>query len=169
MTREIWTGNYDKALPVSVQDFDLSAVLPAVFYMFRFGHRRGKGKFLETFGSNTGTAKERRQAATIERVASKLAENNKFRGFEGEAEQAILGDLLLASVWRMPNARLAERNRSSELRRPITWRAGWIFPISGKPSLCPRNDRGDAGQSERRLRPAEPRRGSNVVRRWQRI
>ena len=38
MTREIWTGNYEKALPISVQDFDLSAVLPAVFYMFRFGH-----------------------------------------------------------------------------------------------------------------------------------
>jgi hypothetical protein len=33
MTREIWTGNYEKALPVSVQDFALSAVLPAVFYV----------------------------------------------------------------------------------------------------------------------------------------
>jgi hypothetical protein len=60
MTREIWSGNYEKALPVSVQDFDLSAVLPAVFYMFRFGYRRGRGKFLETFGSNTGRPKERR-------------------------------------------------------------------------------------------------------------
>ena len=31
MAREIWTGNYDKALPISVQEFDLSAILPAVF------------------------------------------------------------------------------------------------------------------------------------------
>ena len=59
MTREIWTGNYDKVLPVSVQDFDLSAVLPAVFYMFRFAQRRGKGRFLETFGGESGTAKRR--------------------------------------------------------------------------------------------------------------
>ena len=52
MTREIWSGNYEKALPISVQNFDLSAVFPAVFYMFRFGLRRGRGKFLETFGSD---------------------------------------------------------------------------------------------------------------------
>jgi hypothetical protein len=95
MTREIWTANFDKALPVSVQDFDLSAVLPAVFYMFRFGHRRGKGKFLDTFGSDAGTPKERRKAATIERVANKLAETDSFEGFRDETTQAILGDLLL--------------------------------------------------------------------------
>ena len=41
MTQDVWTVNYEKVLPVSVQDFDLAAVLPAVFYMFRFGHRRG--------------------------------------------------------------------------------------------------------------------------------
>jgi hypothetical protein len=33
MTREVWTGNYDKVLPLSVQDFDLTAVLPVVFYI----------------------------------------------------------------------------------------------------------------------------------------
>jgi hypothetical protein len=81
MTREIWTANYEKALPVSVQDFDLSAVLPAIFYMFRFGHRRGKGHFIGTFGANAGTPKERRRAATIDRVASKLAEVTSLEGF----------------------------------------------------------------------------------------
>src|SRR6266540_1886134 len=81
MTREVWSGNYEKALPVTVQDFDLSAVLPAVFYMFRFGHRRGKGNFIETFGGDVGTAKERRRAATIGRVANKLAETEPFEGF----------------------------------------------------------------------------------------
>src|SRR5262245_10625238 len=95
MTREIWTGNYGKALPVTVQDFDLSAVLPAVFYMFRFGHRRGKGNFIEHFGSSVGTAKERRRAATIERVANTLADSEQFEGFQGETARAILGDLLL--------------------------------------------------------------------------
>ena len=33
MAREIWSASYDKALPITIQDpFDLSAVLPAVFY-----------------------------------------------------------------------------------------------------------------------------------------
>ena len=125
MTREIWTGNYEKALPVSVQDFDLSAVLPAVFYMFRFGFRRGKGKFLETFGSTIGTARERRQAATIERVASKLAENNKFVGFEREAERAILGDLLLCFC--LENAKRA-LGRKEQVQRvaPAHYMASWV-------------------------------------------
>src|SRR3989304_7562525 len=96
MTREIWTGNYEKALPVSVRDFDLSAVLPAVFYMFRFGHRRGKGKFLETFGGDAGTAREKKQAASVERVASTLARTDTCEGFADDTERAILGDLLLS-------------------------------------------------------------------------
>ena len=49
MTQKIWSASYANVLPVAVQDFDLSAVLPAVFYMFRFGHRRGKGRFLDEF------------------------------------------------------------------------------------------------------------------------
>ena len=48
VTREIWSGNYHKALPVSIAEFELSAVLPAVFYMFRFGQRRGGGNFLRS-------------------------------------------------------------------------------------------------------------------------
>src|ERR1035437_8856671 len=82
MTREIWTGNYAKALPISVQDFDLSAVLPAVFYMFRFGHRRGKGKFLETFGSDSGSGKERQQTATLEQGASKIPGGDNIQEFD---------------------------------------------------------------------------------------
>lgn len=125
MTREIWTGNYEKALPVSVQDFDLSAVMPAVFYMFRFGQRRGKGKFLETFGPKTGTAKERKQAATIERVGSKLAETNKFVGFDGAAEQAILGDLLLCFC--LENAKRA-LGRKEQVQRVASahYMASWV-------------------------------------------
>jgi len=60
MTREIWTGNFEKALPISIQFFDLTAILPPVFFMFRFAGRRGKGKFIETFGPNTGTMREQR-------------------------------------------------------------------------------------------------------------
>src|SRR5207302_603055 len=83
--REIWSGNYFKAIPITVQDFDLTAVLPAVFYMFRFSHRRGKGKFLDVFGEPISGRKQGKKAATIEEVARKLASSDDFRGFEDEA------------------------------------------------------------------------------------
>lgn len=125
MTREIWSGNYEKALPVSVQSFDLSAILPAVFYMFRFGHRRGRGKFLEVFGGHTGTAKERRRAATIERVAGKLSEAETFEGFNGETERAVLGDLLLCFC--LENAKHA-LGRKEQVQRvaPAHYMASWV-------------------------------------------
>jgi len=125
MTREIWTSNYEKALPVSVQDFDLSAVLPAVFYMFRFAQRRGKGRFLDVFGGTRGTPRERRRAATIERVAGKLAEAEAFEGFNGETERAILGDLLLCFC--LENAKHA-LGRTQQVQRvaPAHYMASWV-------------------------------------------
>ncbi|MGH7495186.1 MAG: hypothetical protein ACREOO_22675 [bacterium] len=125
MTREIWSGNYDKVLPVSVQDFDLSAVLPAVFFMFHFGHRRGKGKFLEIFGGDTGTTKERRSAATIERVASKLAEAESLEGFQHETTQAILGDLLLCFCLENTKRALG-RHEQVQRVTPAHYMASWI-------------------------------------------
>lgn len=129
MTREIWTGNYEKALPVSVQNFDLAAVLPAVFYMFRYGCRRGKGKFLEIFGSDVGTTKERRRAATIERVANKLAETESFDGFKDNTARAILGDLLLCFC--LENSK-RELGRQEQVQRvaPAHYMANWVdLPI----------------------------------------
>lgn len=127
VTREIWSGSYDKVLPVMVQDFDLSAVLPAVFYMFRFGHRRGKGKFVEIFGprDETPNYKERRRAVTIERVACKLSDDDKFFGFDGEAEQAILGDLLLCFC--LENVKRA-MGRKKQIQRvaPAHYMASWV-------------------------------------------
>ncbi len=124
-TREIWTGNYEKALPISVQDFDLSAVLPAIFYMFRFGHRRGKGRFLETFGGDTGTTKERKRIATIERVAHKLADTGSFEGFQGETPRAVLGDLLLCFC--LENAKRAlGRNEQVQRVAPAHYMASWV-------------------------------------------
>ena len=89
MTREIWSGNYLKALPVSLQLFELSAVLPAVFYMFRFGQRRGTGHFLRAFGAHTGTARHRRQSATVASVAGALASADGLDGFNGECERGV--------------------------------------------------------------------------------
>ena len=125
MTREIWSASYEKVLPISVQDFDLTGVLPAVFYMFRFGHRRGKGKFSDTFGGTDGTPKERQRAATIERVAATLARTPQIEGFQGETEQAILGDLLLCFC--LENAKHAlGRNQQIQRVLPTHYMASWI-------------------------------------------
>jgi hypothetical protein len=125
MTRKIWTGNYEEALPLSVQDFDLGAVLPAVFYMFRFGRRRGQGKFLDTFGAGGSTPKEKKRLATIDRVAEHLAQTRWFSGFDGPTERAILGDLLLCYCLENRNRALG---RTEQIQRvaPAHYMASWI-------------------------------------------
>lgn len=126
MTREIWTANYDRALPLSVQDFDLTAVLPAVFYMFRFGYRRGKGHFLQTFGESQGTARQRRQSATIGRVAEVLAqEQTLFEGFDDEVTQAILGDMLLSFCLENRKRALGHQEQVQRVA-PAHYMASWV-------------------------------------------
>ena len=125
MTREIWSGNYDKVLPFSILDFELPAILPAIFYMFRFGQRRGAGRFLETFGAPEGTLRQRRRSATIERISKKLAQAEVLEGFDGETEQAILGDLLLCFC--LENARHS-LGRDEQIQRvtPAHYMSSWI-------------------------------------------
>ncbi len=125
MAREIWTGNFEKALPMSFQDFDLSAILPAVFFMFRFGHRRGQGTFLETFGPTEGTLRARKRETTIERIADILAADDSFIGFENTVEKAILGDLLLC--YCLDNVKNS-LGRQEQVQRvaPTHYLANWV-------------------------------------------
>lgn len=125
MTKDVWTGNYAKALPVSLQPFELSAVLPAVFYMFRFGKRRGRGNFAQTFGGSAGTIRERRTLATIGKVAETLASNHYFEGFEDESGKAILGDMLLSFC--LENAK-HQLGRQEPVQRvaPAHYMASWV-------------------------------------------
>ena len=125
MANEIWSARYDKVLPISFNDFELSAVLPAVFYMFRFGKRRGRGKFLETFAPNGGTARARRQTATVERIAGELASNSNLKGFDSDVERAILSDLLLCFC--LENSKHA-LGRDKQIQRvaPAHYMASWI-------------------------------------------
>lgn len=125
ITRELWTGNYARVLPVTVQDFDMGAVLPAVFYMFRFGKRRGKGRFLDTFSDGAKTSKMAKQAANIDRVASVLAGTDNFRGFDDAVTHAVLGDLLLC--YCLENNRRA-LGREEQVQRvvPAHYMASWV-------------------------------------------
>src|SRR5688572_6732262 len=86
----IWTANTLTVLPVTLQNFAVGPLLPAVFYMFRRGIRRGKGSFQLTYSP---VAKKR---PNIYYVAGRLSqETSAFQGFESETEKDILGDLLL--------------------------------------------------------------------------
>ena len=93
--------------------------------MFRFGERRGAGKFLPTYGSSTGTPSQRRRSATIERVSERLSGTNDLNGFDGETEKAILGDLLLCFCLENANHNLG---RDEQIQRvaPAHYMASWI-------------------------------------------
>lgn len=124
MTKYIWTANYDKVMPLSMQDFDLTAVLPAIFYMFRFGHRRGKGRFLETFGGD-GVTTDKKRVATVDRVAAILAEHETFAGFDTAVEKAILGDLLLSFCLENKKRELGRQEQVIRVAPPH-YMASWI-------------------------------------------
>ena len=124
-TREIWSGNYDKVLPVSAQEFELSSILPAVFYMFRFGQRRGGGNFLKTFGDKDGSPSQIRRSATIERIANTLSGKAELDGFTGEPEKAILGDLLLCFCLENIKHSLGQDQQIQRIA-PAHYMASWV-------------------------------------------
>lgn len=93
--RELWTANYLPALPFTPQSFEIGALLPAMLYMARWGHRRGKGAFCETFGLMKDG---KPQPPSIKDVAAGLLRQQplSFVGFEDGAGPAQLADLLLS-------------------------------------------------------------------------
>ncbi len=93
--RELWTANYLPALPFTPQSFEIGALLPAMLYMARWGHRRGRGAFRETFGKMKD---DKRQPPSTQDVAAGLLRKHSqgFVGFEDETGPAQLADLLLS-------------------------------------------------------------------------
>ena len=93
--RRLWTANYFAALPFTPQSFEIGSVLPAMLYMARWGHRRGKGKFAETFGRRD--ASDKPIAPTLSDVTTGLLAKtgDEFAGFADECGRAMLGDFLL--------------------------------------------------------------------------
>lgn len=91
----LWTANYLPVLPIAPQSFDVAALLPAMLYLARWGHRRGVGNFIKTFGEREGT---KHKIPTINNVTDRLSrsEDSALTGFEDETGQTMLGDLLLA-------------------------------------------------------------------------
>ena len=125
MFEALWTNNYNKVLPISVQDFDLSTMLPAMFYLFRYGERRGSGRFLKAFAPDTKTTGRKRKEVTIDRIGEVFLQSDDFVGFSGDVEKAILGDLLLSSC--LENTKY-KTGRDQQIQRvfPVHYLSSWI-------------------------------------------
>ncbi|HRE19226.1 MAG TPA: hypothetical protein PLW86_19510, partial [Rhodocyclaceae bacterium] len=93
--KALWTANYFPVLPLTPQDFEIGSLLPAMLYMARWGHRRGRGCFIETFGLHD--AQGRAQPPRLVDVASGLRTRtgSYFIGFADDHGLAMLADLLL--------------------------------------------------------------------------
>lgn len=114
--KELWAIGYRPALPVTPQDYSLGSVLPAILYMMRWGHRRGKGKFFDTLGKE----------ATVLDVAKSLAADEKnFSGFDAPAQQAVLADLLLAYCLENKGHRVGREERVQRVF-PTHYFSSWI-------------------------------------------
>src|SRR5258706_14241149 len=87
MTSQIWTSTYAPVFPFVPQDFSVGAILPMMLYLFRWGHRRGRGRFAEIYGEKGG-------APTIQSTVNKLVTDPGIVGFESDVSKAILGDFL---------------------------------------------------------------------------
>lgn len=118
MTSQVWTSTYTPVFPFTPQGFSVGALLPMVLYLFRWGHRRGRGKFASAFASPQG-------APTIRSVADRLAQEPLLSGFEDETARSILGDVLLTSA--LENQRHRE-GHGEQVQRcfPNHYFASWI-------------------------------------------
>jgi len=67
--KQVLTGDYRPAVPFSIQDVDITATLPAVFYLSRYVQRRGKGRLAEVFGGKD-------EEASVASVADLLAQTH---------------------------------------------------------------------------------------------
>lgn len=123
-TKALWTSIYEPALPITPQDFEIAALMPMMLYLARFGHRRGRGRFVATFGTQTGNGP---RVPSVADVAAALAADDEtgIEGFDDAIGQAVLGDLLLSRC--LENRNHAE-GRQEQVQRifPIHYFASWI-------------------------------------------
>jgi hypothetical protein len=117
MTSKIWTSTYAPVFPFTPQGYAVGALLPMILYLFRWGHRRGRGKFNAAFGSSG--------KPSIRTVSERLSQEKTFEGFRGDFGKSILGDLLLTSA--LENKRHAE-GHDEQVQRcfPNHYMSAWI-------------------------------------------
>jgi hypothetical protein len=126
MTAQIWTSTYPPVFPFVPQDFSVGAILPMMLYLFRWGNRRGKGKFAEAYGAGS--------PPTISTTVARLVEDPTIEGFDTATGRAILGDLLLTSI--LENRRHSE-SHDEQVQRCFAnhYYASWIDLPSSSANL----------------------------------
>ena len=117
MTAQIWTTTYPPVFPFVPQDFSVGAILPMMLYLFRWGNRRGKGKFAEAYGAGG--------PPTISTTVTRLVKDPSIEGFDTATGRAILGDFLLTSI--LENRRHSE-SHDEQVQRCFAnhYFASWI-------------------------------------------
>ena len=130
MVNEIWSANYTEAIPFSHQNFSVGALLPAVFYMFRRGHRRGQGTFADVFqplaNERDAINGNRKVSPTVASVARVLtADESRFSGFESQVARNVLADFLLTHC--LENLRHESGRQKPVVRAfPTHYQTAWI-------------------------------------------
>ncbi len=94
-----WTSATMPVYPAIPQDFAVGGILPAIFYLFRRGVRRGTGHFHKTYRSGSAVT----ISSILEVLACGVAEQAngqaaRFVEFRDELRKEVLGDLLLFDV-----------------------------------------------------------------------
>ncbi len=124
-TKTLWSANYFLALPFTPQVFEIGGLLPAMLYMARWGHRRGKGHFSETFGRKDD--KNKTIAPNLNEVTDGLITRNleEIACFEDESGRAMLADLLLTFCLENKDHALGH---SEKIQRvfPTHYMASWL-------------------------------------------
>jgi len=122
--KKLWTANYPLVLPFTLNEFSMGSVLPVVLYLFRWGHRRGKGNFEEKYCGSPKSISQ--NTPNIETVVEKLLTSDKFfSGFNSPAGEAILGDMLLSFCLENKKHKIG---RTEKIQRafPTHYLASWI-------------------------------------------
>lgn len=124
IAEKLWTAN-TQVYPATLQGFSVGSLLPAVFYMFRRGLRRGAGSFQDTFGLKQAEAHPAARAR-IQWVAQKLSsQRDRFEGFDTELTHDILGDLLLCDS--LENKKRVEGHEAEIMRAfPVHFFSSWL-------------------------------------------
>lgn len=124
--KTLWTANYFPAIPFTAQDFELGSLLPAMLYMARWGHRRGKGNFAETFGRREPVT-EKVIPPTLTDVANGLLAKtgDDFQGFADPAGVAMLSDFLLTYCLENKGHELGQQKQVQRVF-PTHYYASWL-------------------------------------------
>jgi hypothetical protein len=123
--RGLWTANYFPALPFTPQDFQVGSLLPAMLYMARWGHRRGKGRFIETFGPKDAQSQARPPRLVDVTQGLLKRAGDEFYGFDGLHGQAVLADLLLTYCLENKSHELGHQEVVQRVF-PTHYLASWI-------------------------------------------